>query len=107
MTKYITHWSVTLITALILFLLHYGNSTVVETARLKQFDLLQQTDQPVQSQDIGIVAIDEAAIEKYGQWPWKREVIADIVWKLREAGAGTCHSESTARRGSGAVSDLI
>jgi|TARA_A200000159_G_scaffold104646_1_gene97345 adenylate cyclase len=60
----------------------------VETARLKQFDLLQQTDQPVQSQDIGIVAIDEAAIEKYGQWPWKREVIADIVWKLREAGAG-------------------
>ena len=88
MTKYITHWSVTFVTALILFMLHYGNSTVVETARLKQFDLLQQTDQPVQSQDIGIVAIDEAAIEKYGQWPWKREVIADIVWKLREAGAG-------------------
>ena len=88
MTKYITHWSVTLITALILFLLHYGNSTVVETARLKQFDLLQQTDQPIVSQDIGVVAIDEAAIEKYGQWPWKREVIADIVWKLREAGAG-------------------
>ena len=88
MTKYITHWAVTIVTALILFMLHYGNSTVVETARLKQFDLLQQTDQPVQSQDIGIVAIDEAAIEKYGQWPWKREVIADIVWKLREAGAG-------------------
>ena len=88
MTKYITHWSVTLITALILFLLHYGNSTVVETARLKQFDLLQPTDQPIVSQDIGVVAIDEAAIEKYGQWPWKREVIADIVWKLREAGAG-------------------
>jgi len=67
---------------------HYGNSTVVETARLKQFDLLQQTDEFRTSQDIGIVAIDEAAIEKYGQWPWKRDVIADIIWKLREAGAG-------------------
>ena len=88
MTKYITHWSVTLITALIIFMFHYGNSTVVETARLKQFDLLQQTDEFKPSQDIGIVAIDEAAIEKYGQWPWKRDVIADIIWKLREAGAG-------------------
>ena len=88
MTKYITHWSVTLITALIIFMFHYGNSTVVETARLKQFDLLQQTDEFRTSQDIGIVAIDEAAIEKYGQWPWKRDVIADIIWKLREAGAG-------------------
>jgi adenylate cyclase len=88
MTKYITHWSVATLTALIIWMFHYGNSTVVETARLKQFDLLQQTDEPLQSRDIGIVAIDEAAIEKYGQWPWKREVIADIVWKLREAGAG-------------------
>ena len=88
MTKYITHWSVTFVTALIIFMFHYGNSTVVESARLKQFDLLQQTDEQYLSQDIGIVAIDEAAIEKYGQWPWKRDVIADIIWKLREAGAG-------------------
>jgi adenylate cyclase len=55
---------------------------------LKQFDLLQQTDQPIQSRDIAVVAIDETAIEMYGQWPWKRDVIADIIWKLREAGAG-------------------
>lgn len=88
MTKYITHWSVTFVTALIIFMFHYGNSTIVESVRLKQFDLLQQTDEQYLSQDIGIVAIDEAAIEKYGQWPWKRDVIADIIWKLREAGAG-------------------
>ena len=88
MTKYITHWSVTFVTALIIFMFHYSNSTIVESVRLKQFDLLQQTDEQYLSQDIGIVAIDEAAIEKYGQWPWKRDVIADIIWKLREAGAG-------------------
>jgi len=88
MTKWITHWTVAFITAVIMILVHYGDSTIVQTARLKQFDLLQTTDQPITSQDIVVVTIDEPAIEKYGQWPWKREVLADIVWKLREAGAG-------------------
>ena len=86
--KYITHWTLAFLTAFIMFMFHYNDSSVVQTARLKQFDLLQQTDQPILSQDIGIVTIDEAAIEKYGQWPWKRDVLADIIWKLREAGAG-------------------
>jgi adenylate cyclase len=88
MTKWITHWTIALITAVVMLSIHYGDSTIVQTARLKQFDLLQQTDQPVQSRDIAVVAIDETAIEMYGQWPWKRDVIADIIWKLREAGAG-------------------
>ena len=88
MTKYITHWTVAFVTAFIMIMLHYSDSTVVQTARLKQFDLLQQTDEPYLSQDIAVVTIDEPAIEKYGQWPWKRDQIADIIWKLREAGAG-------------------
>jgi len=69
-------------------MLHYGDGTVVQTARLKQFDILQQTDEPQGSQDIAVVTIDEPAIEKYGQWPWKRDQLADIIWKLRDAGAG-------------------
>ena len=88
MTKWITHWAVAFITAVVMIFIHYGDSTVVQTARLKQFDLLQTSDEPVLSQDIAVVAIDETAIEKYGQWPWKRDVLADIVWRLREAGAG-------------------
>ena len=88
MSKYITHWAVAFITAIIMLSIHYGDSTIVQTLRLKQFDILQTTDQPIVSQDIGVVAIDETAIEKYGQWPWKRDQLADIIWKLREAGAG-------------------
>ena len=88
MTKYITHWTVAFVTALVMLFFHYNDSSLVETARLKQFDMLQQTDEPVISQDIVVVTIDEASIEQYGQWPWKRDVLADIVWKLREAGAG-------------------
>ena len=88
MSKYITHWAVAFVTAFIMITFHYNDSSVVQTARLKQFDILQSTDQSTLSQDIAVVTIDEAAIEKYGQWPWKRDVLADIIWKLREAGAG-------------------
>ena len=86
--KYITHWATAVITAIVLLFVQYNGGYIVETAKLKSFDLLQQTDKPVVSPDIGVVTIDEAAIEKYGQWPWKRDVIADIIWRLREAGAG-------------------
>ena len=86
--KIITHWALAFVTALLLIFAHYDDSSVVQTLRLKQFDLLQQTDTPVPSQDIAILEIDEATIEKYGQWPWKRTVLADIVIKLRESGAG-------------------
>jgi len=61
---------------------------LVETARLKSFDYLQSTDSITQSQGIVVVEIDEAAIEDNGQWPWSRDKIADLIWKLREQGAG-------------------
>ncbi len=86
--KYLTHWTLAFVTAIVVGLVHYNNGTLVETARLKGFDYLQTFDETVQSRDIAVVAIDEHAIEKYGQWPWKRDVLADIIWKLREAGAG-------------------
>tara|TARA_R110001592_G_scaffold361130_1_gene671057 strand:- start:413 stop:2455 length:2043 start_codon:yes stop_codon:yes gene_type:complete len=86
--KYLTHWATALITAFVLIFVHYTDNYVVETLRLKSFDLIQQTDEPVHSKDIAVVQIDEAAIEKYGQWPWKRDVLAEVIWKLREAGAG-------------------
>jgi adenylate cyclase len=76
-----------LLTFLLTFF-HYEDGSLVEIARLKQFDLLQQTDKPVKSQAIGVLTIDEEAIEKYGQWPWSREVLGELIWKLREVGAG-------------------
>jgi len=34
-----------------------------------------------------IVAIDERSLEQVGQWPWSRGMVAQLVDKLREAGA--------------------
>ena len=86
--KWITHWATALITLIIISYIGWSDPFVKETLRLKSFDLIQQYDTPTQSRDIAIVEIDERAIEQYGQWPWKRTVIADLIWKLREAGAG-------------------
>ncbi len=61
---------------------------IKETARLKSFDLIQQYDTTTMSEDVVIVEIDEKSIEQNGQWPWKRTVLADVIWRLREAGAG-------------------
>ena len=86
--KWITHWATALITLIIISYIGWSDPFVKETLRLKSFDLIQQYDTPTQSRDIAIVEIDERAIEQYGQWPWKRTVIADLIWKLREACAG-------------------
>jgi len=86
--RWLTHWTTSLLTLLVVLVVHYNDGVVVETLRLKQFDLVQQTDIIENSTDIGVVTIDEEAIARYGQWPWSREVMADIVWKLREAGVG-------------------
>ncbi len=36
---------------------------------------------------VRIVAIDEQSLQRIGQWPWPRTVIAELVRKLQDAGA--------------------
>ena len=86
--KWFTHWATALITLAVLSLYGWSDPYVKQLLRLKSFDVVQQYDVPVVSEDIAFVEIDERAIEKYGQWPWKRDVLADTIGKLREAGAG-------------------
>jgi adenylate cyclase len=60
----------------------------VQVLRLKSWDFLQTTLPKVHSNDVVIVEIDEKSVPKYGQWPWDRKDIADIIDKLRAGGAG-------------------
>ncbi|MBI3929302.1 MAG: adenylate/guanylate cyclase domain-containing protein [Armatimonadetes bacterium] len=39
------------------------------------------------SPDIVLVAIDAASVEKFGRWPWPRDVHARLIRRLSEAGA--------------------
>ena len=88
MKKILTHWTLAFITLAVLMAWGLKDPFVKETARLKSFDLIQKYDTPTMSEDVIIVEIDEKSIEQYGQWPWKRTILADVIWRLREAGAG-------------------
>ena len=88
MKRILTHWLMPVLTLAVLCAWGLSDPFVKQTARLKSFDLIQKYDTPTLSKDIAIVEIDEKSIAKYGQWPWSRNTIADIVWRLREAGAG-------------------
>ena len=88
MKKLLTHWTFAFLTLFIVTYIGLKDPQIKEVLRLKSFDLLLQSEPKEISQDIAVVSIDEKAIEKYGQWPWKRDVLAEVVNQLREKGAG-------------------
>ena len=88
MKKFLTHWTFSFITLIALTFIGLQEPYVKEILKLKSFDILIQQEEKQVSQDIGIITIDEEAIEKYGQWPWSRDVLAKIINDLRRDGAG-------------------
>ncbi|MEP5091158.1 MAG: CHASE2 domain-containing protein, partial [Paracoccaceae bacterium] len=60
----------------------------VQAVRNFYFDSLQQIKpRPYQEVGVRVVDIDESSLRKLGQWPWPRDVIADLVASLRNSGA--------------------
>ena len=60
----------------------------LEAFRLKVFDYYQWIKPRVSPpQPIAIVDIDEASLREFGQWPWPRTRIADLVTRLTQSGA--------------------
>ena len=88
MKKILTHWTFAFVTLVLITFLGLQNPQIKEILKLKSFDLLFQSEEKTISENIGIVTIDEASIQKYGQWPWKRDILADLIYKLRESGVG-------------------
>src|SRR3954454_3756453 len=55
----------------------------LEELRLRSFDLFQYLHpREDETRPVAIVDIDEASLSAYGQWPWPRTLIADIVTRL-------------------------
>jgi adenylate cyclase len=75
-----------LITFAVLLTVKLANPYLVESTRLKFYDYLM-LGSPQQSEQIVTVNIGEKAIEKYGQWPFPREVHAQIINDLYGRGA--------------------
>ena len=60
---------------------------LVESVRLKGLDYYQRQGEPVISDSLAVIEIDEHSLEKNGQWPWSRDVIASGIVKAYENNA--------------------
>ena len=76
-----------LITLAVLISVRAADPSFVESVRLRYFDTLI-TSQPSRLNNITVVNIDEAALDKWGQWPFPRTVYADMIKDLYAHGAG-------------------
>lgn len=72
----------------LLISLRIADPYLVEELRLRTFDGYQVLDHRTKkARPVTVIDIDEASLAKYGQWPWPRTVVADLVGKLTSMGA--------------------
>ena len=76
-----------LITLLLVAGVRFADPAFVESVRLRYFDQLV-TGQPAKATPVHTVNIDEAALNKYGQYPFPRDIYADIIKELYKRDAG-------------------
>ena len=76
-----------LFTLLLVLGVRFADPSFVESVRLIYFDQLI-VSQPSTDIPVSIVSIDEASLDKYGQFPFPRDIYANIIKELykREAG---------------------
>jgi adenylate cyclase len=97
--------------------LSIARPSAIEHLDLRAYDeLLRRTTRPSPTGRVSIVAVDEMSIAEIGQWPWRRDVLARLVERLRDLGARVIafdvilsepdrlgNSQPLTRNGSGAI----
>ena len=86
--KYIySAWAVAL-TIILLTYTKISDPVWAQSLRSQTFDRLQQLDEVKHSSEVVIVNIGERSLDAWGQWPWPRQNIAQLIADLRNSGAG-------------------
>jgi adenylate cyclase len=76
-----------LITLALITALRVADPMFVDSVRLRYFDTLVTSREP-ESIGVSVVNIDEQSIEKYGQFPFSRDIYAKIISDLYKRNAG-------------------
>ena len=82
----VSPWTALITLGILVYVVIQG-PTFVESVRLRYFDQLI-TSQPRVENNIWTVNIDEATINKYGQFPFKRDKYANLIGDLYSRDAG-------------------
>ena len=75
-----------LLTFAALLAVKFADPYLVESSRLSTYDYIM-LDEKIEAENIVVANIGEAAIEKYGQYPFPREVYSEIIRDLYAQGA--------------------
>jgi adenylate cyclase len=68
--------------------LRFADPAPIEEFRVRTFDTFQVIEPRVKTaKPVRIVNIDERSLAKFGQWPWPRTRVADLVANLTRLGA--------------------
>ena len=78
------NWHV-LVTLGLLLLVRVADPFMLESARLSWFDGLQRNQEPTKSEQIVLIDIDEPTLEKLGQYPIPRDILAEYIDEAPEA----------------------
>ena len=86
MTKLTSIWAV-VVTVIILLGLKLYNPLPLQVLELKTFDYYQTFGDRYDSKSIVLLDISDLALEKKGQWPWKRDQVGRAVVNAYKNGA--------------------
>ena len=86
MTKFTSTWAV-VVSVIILLGLKVYNPLPLQTLQLKTFDLYQKFGNNYKSKSLVMLDISDEALNKQGQWPWKRDVLGRTIINAYKNGA--------------------
>jgi len=86
MKKLTSTWAV-VVTVVILVALKFYNPLPLQSLQLKTFDYYQTFGTQYDSKSIVLLDISDLALEKKGQWPWKRDQVGRTIINAYKNGA--------------------
>ena len=86
MSKFTSTWAV-VVSVIILLGLKVYNPLPLQTLELKTFDLYQKFGNNYKSKSLVMLDISDKALDKEGQWPWKRDKLGRAIINAYNNGA--------------------
>lgn len=82
------HYGLPALLLAVALLLRWQDAPFLSQLQFNVFDTYQRIA-PREYKDLGvrIVDLDDRSLEEVGQWPWPRTKLAELVYRLRQAGA--------------------
>ena len=78
-------WKTVLLTIVALVGVKIWSPYLIDNVRWSYFDVLHETKEKEHVEDILLVNIDEKSIDKYGQYPFPRDIYADTLWETHHS----------------------